>query len=62
MKNYRIITLDEESIRRILAKKYGVNYRDVHLRHEDYEISGFSGHAIPAVRYSAKIVINGSEE
>lgn len=62
MKNYRIITLDEETIRRILAKKYGVNYRDVRLQHEDYEIFGFSEHAIPAVRYSARIVINGGEE
>ena len=38
------------------AKEYGVRCKDVHIQHENYEISGLSGHAIPATRYMAKIV------
>ena len=60
-KECKIITVCEEDIKKILAKEYGVHCKDVHIQHENYEFSGLSGHAIPATRYMAKILVNKEE-
>ena len=57
-----IITLDENEIKKILAKKYGADYKDVHLLNADYEISGYSDHAVPTTRYIARIRIDKKPE
>ena len=57
-KEHKIITVCEEDIKNVLAKEYGVHCKHVYILHENYEISGLSGHAIFATRYMAKIVVN----
>ena len=60
-KEYKIITVCEEDIKKVLAKEYGVHCKGVRIQHENYEFSGLSGHAIPATRYMAKILVNKEE-
>ncbi|MBR2659590.1 hypothetical protein IKD60_02410 [Candidatus Saccharibacteria bacterium] len=62
MKEQNIITVSEDEIKNILAEKYDVARDDIHLIHENHEITSLSGHALPVTRYMVKIKKGGSLE